>query len=353
MRRLMWFTIGFTAACAAGVYLAAGVWLAVACVAAAIPLCFMKSLKAKVAAVVFLGFAVGSVWLWGHDALYLQTAKRYDGETVSATVTVTDYSFDTDYGVAADGALELDGKRFSVRVYLAEAEPLSPGDELRGDLRLRLTTQDSLQGATYHQGDGIFLLAYVSDDAQVTHTDEVPAKYFAAQLRQKIFDLMDAVFPKDTLAFARALLLGDSSLLSYEEDTAFKLSGIRHVIAVSGLHVSILLALVYIVSGKRRIPTALIGIPVLFLFAAVAGFTPSVVRACIMQGLVILALLFNKEYDPPTALSFAVLTMLAVNPLTITSVNFQLSVGCLVGIFLFYRRRQKIILCIIINHGLR
>ena len=50
----------------------------------------------------------------------------------------------------------------------------------------------------------------------------------------------------------------------------------------------------------------------------------------------LLALLFKKEYDPPTALGFAVLAMLMVNPLTITSVGFQLSVICVVGIFWFY-----------------
>ncbi len=84
--------------------------------------------------------------------------------------------------------------------------------------------------------------------------------------------------------------------------------------------------------------TALLGIPLLVLFAAVAGFTPSITRACMMQGLMILALLFDREYDPPTALSFAVVVMLMVNPLTITSVSFQLSVGCLVGILLFAER---------------
>ena len=98
---------------------------------------------------------------------------------------------------------------------------------------------------------------------------------------------------------------------------------------------SILFSLVYTLAGKRRALTAIIGLPVLLLFAAVAGFTPSVVRACIMQALMIFALLLNQEYDPPTALSFAVLTMLACNPLAITSVSLQLSAGCMVGIFLF------------------
>jgi competence protein ComEC len=146
---------------------------------------------------------------------------------------------------------------------------------------------------------------------------------------------VESAFPADTAAFAKALLLGDSSGLNYELDTAFKLSGIRHIIAVSGLHVSILFSLMYILAGKRKVLTALLGIPVLFLFAAVAGFSPSIVRACVMQVLMIVAMLLDKEYDPPTALSFAVLLMLAVNPSAVTSVSLQLSVGCMMGIFMF------------------
>ena len=337
MRKLMWFTIGFTAACAAGIYCGIGIWLALIGAVVALPLVCLKSAPCKVAATVLLGLTVGSVWLFSYDRVYLQTAKLCDGQTIETTAIVSDYSFQTDYGVAVDGELILNGKTFNVRLYLEESVDLSPGDRISGKFRLRATTPDSLQGSTYHQGEGVFLLAYVTD-AKMESVSETPTEYLAAVIRRKITAILDRAFPEDTRGFARALLLGDSSLLSYKEDTAFKLSGIRHVIAVSGLHVSILFSLVCVFSGRRRVSTALIGIPVLFVFAAVAGFTPSVVRACIMQGLMILALLFKKEYDPPTALSFAVLVMLCVNPMTITSVSFQLSVGCLIGIFLFYQR---------------
>ena len=337
MRKLMWFTIGFTAACAAGIYCGIGIWLALIGAVVALPLVCLKSAPCKVAATVLLGLTVGSVWLFSYDRVYLQTAKLCDGQTIETTAIVSDYSFQTDYGVAVDGELILNGKTFNVRLYLEESVDLSPGDRISGKFRLRATTPDSLQGSTYHQGEGVFLLAYVTD-AKMESVSETPTEYLAAVIRRKITAIPDRAFPEDTRGFARALLLGDSSLLSYKEDTAFKLSGIRHVIAVSGLHVSILFSLVCVFSGRRRVSTALIGIPVLFVFAAVAGFTPSVVRACIMQGLMILALLFKKEYDPPTALSFAVLVMLCVNPMTITSVSFQLSVGCLIGIFLFYQR---------------
>ncbi len=143
------------------------------------------------------------------------------------------------------------------------------------------------------------------------------------------------------MAFSKALLLGDDSEIAYETDLSFQKSGIRHVIAVSGLHVSVLFSAVYFVAGKKSLLTMLLGYPVLLLFCAVAGFTPSVVRACIMQALVILAMTVKRECDQGTSLAFAVMVILGINPLAITSVSFQLSVGSMIGIFLFSKRIAK------------
>ena len=82
----------------------------------------------------------------------------------------------------------------------------------------------------------------------------------------------------------------------------------------------------------------LLGIPVLLFFGAMAGFTASVTRAVIMQILFLLALGLNREYDPPTALSFAGLVMLLQCPLNIAGIGFQLSFASVAGIFLFYEK---------------
>lgn len=338
MRKLMWLTIGFAAACAVGVYITAGNWLLLMgafCLAAAVPLFLLKRNYAKIAAVALLGCVVGFLWLFGYHQLYLNTAKDYDGKTITTTIEISDYSYETSYGFATDGKISLKGKTYHIRTYTAGEDTLSPGDQVSGKVRLRMTVEGSLQSATHHQSDGIFLLGYADEDAEIRKASSVPGKFFAAKLRQDILSCLDALFPEDTLAFAKALLLGEHNDLSYEQDAAFKTSGIRHVIAVSGLHVSILFSLIYTITGRRRYSTVLIGIPMLILFAAVAGFTPSVVRACVMQGLMIIALMVNREYDPPTALSAAVLLMLLCNPISITSVSLQLSVGCMIGIFAF------------------
>ena len=342
MRKLMWFTIGFGAACVFCAYS----WT---CEGLVLPALFFVTLAVvsvlgskrtealKITGAVCLGIGLGLSWFQAYFDFYLSDASRLDGELADTTIHCTDYSYQTDYGTAVEGFVYLNGKPCRGKFYINSDVPMEPGDILTGCFKFRVTTDDSEKGATYHQGKAIFLLGYQKEDAQLLKVDERPMWAFPALLRHRLIEIIDTHFPADTAGFAKALLLGDRTDISYELNTAFKVSGIMHIIAVSGLHVTILFTLINMLCLKRRWFVALIGIPSLLLFAAVAGFTPSVVRACIMQCLMIGAILFNKEYDGPTELSFAALVMMIGNPLVITSVSFQLSVGCMIGIFLFQK----------------
>lgn len=337
MRKLMLFTIGFSAACAVGAYVVSGIWLlflALGCTVGLGAMIWIDSLTVNRCKCILLGCLVGLLWFFGFDALYLQPVRGLDEEVVPLTIQLTGYSRPTDYGITADGKTEIDGKIYSVQVYVNSGHSMQPGDCISGDFRIRYTGGGA-ENPTYHKGKGVFLLCYPKKGNTITRLPQVAIEYTAAQLRVKILSLLDTLFPQDTAPFARALLLGDTSGLEYQTRSALKTSGVYHVVAVSGMHVSILFALVYLICLRRRFLTALVGLPVLILFAAVAGFSASIVRACIMQSLMIIALLLDKDYDPPTALAAAVLAILAFNPLGITDIGFQLSVGCMVGIFLF------------------
>lgn len=345
MRRLLWFAVGFCAACAAGAYFLSALHaLLGGCIfLLAVPMLMLFRKRGKhwkTRALVCFGCAMGLFWYALYGWAYLGPARRVDGVAAEVTIEVSDYSYETTYGVGADGWVILEGRPYRVRAYCNSVDVLAPGDILQGTFRFRLTASGGREAPTYHQGKGIFLIAYPVGQTMCTFTESAPWRYAAADLRQKILSRIAVLFPQDTSAFTRALLLGDETEIDYETNTAFKVSGIRHIIAVSGLHVSILFSLICLVTARRRVLTAAVGLPVLFLFAAVVGFTPSVTRACIMMGLMLLALLLNREYDPPTALAFAVLAMLVANPLAVTAVGLQLSVVSVAGIFLFSGRIQ-------------
>lgn len=335
MRKLMWFTIGFAIACALSAYCFLDSWMVplIALSALLTVACGWKQWKKD--AFVFLGLALGLAWFLLYRNYYLLPAMANDGVTVETELVATDYSYETTYGQAVDGQIKLSGKTYQIRAYINEAEPIEPGDVIRGSFRLRYTAPGGREEVTYHSGKGILLLGYERGGVELIRAAAGEVDLYASELAYEIKAILRRVFPEDVFPFTQALLLGDNSELSYETDTAFKISGIRHIIAVSGLHVTILYSIISAITFRKRFLTALLGLPTLFVFAAVAGFTPSVTRACIMVALMILAQLCNREYDSPTALAFASLAMLAVNPLVITGVGFQLTVGCVAGILLF------------------
>ena len=343
MRKLMWFTIGFGIACG----LCAWLWeigdlLLIAGGMAAISVGLLAFLRRvgwiRSAAVLLLGIALGFGWFEVWNRTLLEDAAALDGQTAEIIARCDDYGYPTGYSTAVDATVYLEEGTCRARLYFSGDAELEPGDYIKGEFLFRLTTPGGMEDATHHQGKGIFLLGYQTGDAQLVAPEKLPWQLYPAVLRQEISALLDELMPSDTAGFAKALLIGNREGIDYETNTAFKVAGIMHIIAVSGLHVSILFGLIYTLGLRRRWPVALLGIPALVLFAAVAGFTPSVVRACMMQILMILAMIFDREYDGPTELAFSALMMLLCNPLVITSVSFQLSVGCIAGIFLFHRR---------------
>lgn len=340
MRKLLWFVIGFAAGIALCYWLTGNLWYFILAGLGIAGFIILKLLDSpavfrNILLTVCIGCAVGIAWLELYGMVWLKPAMAYHGQSLETSVVVTDYSRESSNGISADGLILINQRRYKVRLYLNDTEALKPGDRLDGQFEMRYTGNTGVQSGSRYQAEGIHFLAYANNSPYVYRTAHGSQKYVVANLRNRLYTLISDLFPEDTQGFARALLLGDSSDLSDALDNAFRNSGIRHIIAVSGLHVSILFAGIYQMVGKRRWMTAIFGLPALFFFAALAGFTPSVVRACVMQALMIFSILLRKEYDPPTALAFAALVILGVNPAAINSVSFQLSVASVAGIFLF------------------
>lgn len=337
MRKLMWLTLGFGwmqmvlayALGRAGFWVLLGSALGLVLLIPAV-LYGRQGLRRVLAAL--LGAMLGFGWFAFYRASVLEPALEADDTVRTCAITARDFSLAGEYGMMVEGVVELSGKRWPVRAYLDGDTPVEPGEVLCGTFRLKTTLPGEDRPGTYHAGRGIFLLAYQQEALTHQYTGpswrEVPAR-LSSRIRQGLEESIAA----DAAPFAQALLLGQTRDLDYATDTALKVSGIRHVAAVSGLHVSILFAVISRLCFRRRFWMAALGLPTLALFAAMAGFTPSVVRACVMSGLMLLSMLAEREYDGPTALSAAVLIMLVYNPMVITGVSFQLSVASVAGIF--------------------
>ena len=142
---------------------------------------------------------------------------------------MTDYSYETNYGGAVACDVVLNGKTYHAKAYLKDTLALTPGMEIAGDFRFRVTTPDGQQTATYHQGRGTFLLLYQKGEIEVSQGTQ-SWKDAVAVLRRNLKNLLETAFAEDVSPFAKALLLGDTRSLGYAVDTDFKGSGSRQVV---------------------------------------------------------------------------------------------------------------------------
>ena len=333
MRKLLWFTLGFGAVCGFCAYGRETVFLVLPMAVLLAAFCSGNT-RTFQAILAVLGMICGFFWFSRFETRTLQPVYALDNVTREAEIRCKGYPEETDYGYRMEGTIQIGKKSYTVMCYLDETYDLEPGNLLSGPFRFRVTAPGGLKESTYYQGEGIFLLAYQKDELTITEGKSTWRDY-PASMRQNMLRILQQALPEEVSSFAKALLLGDTSDLDYATKTDFTVSGIRHIVVVSGLHVSILFALSGLLSFHRRFLSVVVGFPVLLFFAAITGFTPSVSRACIMSGLMLAASLLNREYDGATSLSLAGLILLLVNPLVIASVSYQLSFASVAGIFLF------------------
>ena len=343
MRKLTWIATGIAIGCLIGAYAFSDVRLVIFG-ALLLPFAFLlylhvrKHKAGRIVSLLILSTIVGLIWYYIFGNVILANPRNADGKELTVAAVASDYSYQTDYGVAVEAKVGIEGNNYDAILYMYEDLYIEPGDRLIGFFRFNFTGQEGKSPSTYLSSTGIHLVGFSSESVQVEAMHDTSIATFAPRVRRSILQKIEDIFPEDASAFARALILGDRSGMSYELTTSLTVSGIVHLVAVSGLHVSVLFSLLFSLFGSRRLLTPIVGTIFLVFIAAVTGFTPSIVRACLMNELILLAMFFNREPDSPTALAFAVAVMLLGNPLCVTSAGFQLSVASVLGIQLFAER---------------
>ena len=268
-----------------------------------------------------------------YDRFKLAPAAAICGREDKVEFTVTGYPESAAYGVRCEAAAE----GVKALLYLPEETggTLAPGDKVTAAGKLRLVTDD--QNGTYYRAGGTLIKAFPRGEVRIEKAERLAFKYYPAYAAKKLADSIDRSFHGDTAGFMRALLLGDKSGLGDGVYDTLKSSGLAHMVAVSGLHISFLIGAITKMRLRRR-GTAAVCIPALVFFAFMTGCTPSVVRAVIMSVMLLIAPLLGRESDSATALGFALLVTLLQNPYAIQSVSLQLSYASVACIFLFSER---------------
>lgn len=159
--------------------------------------------------------------------------------------------------------------------------------------------------------------------------------------------LEEAGLDREPAMMMKALLLGDRSGLDPELRTAYQRAGVVHLLAISGLHVGMVMALVHLLlrpfPGRvGRLFRLLVSLLALWGYAGLAGMGAPVVRAAVMFSLWALATYLRREGQSMHFLGVAALLMLGVlNPYWLFQAGFQLSFAAVWGILAFYPALRK------------
>lgn len=155
--------------------------------------------------------------------------------------------------------------------------------------------------------------------------------------------IIDSGAGSDASAFLTAVIVGDDSYLQPDTDEAFRTSGLAHLLALSGLHIGIIIMFITVcLSWMRpsrygyRIFYILI-IAASFAYAAFAGMTPSVVRAACMVAVLCVSAIFQRRANVYNSLCVAIFLWLVINPLWLFAPGFQMSVCAVLGITIALR----------------
>ena len=200
----------------------------------------------------------------------------------------------------------------------------------------------------YLARQGIHALMYRADAELLEEGQGSAALALVYRLRGALGRSLESSLPEPQASLAQALLLGVREGIPPDVTQSFRDTGTSHLLAISGLHVAVVLglsmAMAAALMGRRRNLYLLPPLGVIWLYAMLSGFAPSVERAAIMASVYLLAVALGRQRSAITAVAFAAALMVALDPNVLYDVSFQLSFVAIAGIIMMWRPIQTAML---------
>ena len=302
-----------------------------ACLAACLFLRGKEGKRLRIAAA--LAFAVAAFSFGALRVGITQTAgsgfAAFDGKSDVVTVKVSSvgnysYSCVIDGSITASDISVPNGTKVRLRIYNYEGDPVLPGDLVRAT-------------AEYSGPAGRDLLAEgIKKEAKGGIIAVVRGSGLMYSLRGGILRECGEFFTdRASRAAAKAVTVGDRSELGAHIYSVYSNAGISHLLAISGLHISLVSsALFYLLLafGANKRVCGVAGALFSLFYAALVGFTPGALRAALMTFALMSARIFNYRADSITSMFLALFALALYNPYTLFSTGTQLSFLCCLGV---------------------
>lgn len=155
------------------------------------------------------------------------------------------------------------------------------------------------------------------------------------RLNLKFQSVYNSILDEKQSGILSAMILGDTNSLDEEVNELYKQNGISHIIAISGLHVSLLGLTLFNLLRRLRIPmlpSTIASVFLLYAYGILTGFSVSTNRSIVMLVIYMISLLVGRTYDLLSGTALSAILILLQNPMEIFNAGFLLSFGAIVAV---------------------
>ena len=199
---------------------------------------------------------------------------------------------------------------------------------------------DNFDYKTYLERQGIYSVIYYPEVEILGRGGGIKPLQWIYSLRERLSASLARALPEPQASLAQGILLGLRTNIPDSLNDAFSRTGTAHILAISGLNISIVIAIFLslgtLLFGRRRSIYIWLALVATWLYTLLAGMNPPVVRAAIMGSLFLVAVYLGRQGSAIIALALAAAVMVGIQPQLLWSVSFQLSFLSMAGLVLFY-----------------
>ena len=271
--------------------------------------------------------------------------EQYVGTGGNICATVEKINYLSDYSsYAVIGVYNIDGKDVDTKMKLecSYLFPYDVGDRFYAEVDFS-ALEDNING--YHEklvgiskGQSLVALSHSADSLEFLGEKETDIFDIAFLLNQRLDGILEDMIGKKSSGISRAILLANTEGLSLKAERDMRCIGITHLLALSGMHLTVLIGntdRLFILLRLPKKPRLFVLLLLTCAYVILTGMQLSMVRSAIMLFMAYLAFWLGRERDMLTSLFFAVALICLVNPGALFDVGLELSFLSMLGITVF------------------
>jgi competence protein ComEC len=193
---------------------------------------------------------------------------------------------------------------------------------------------------SYLARQGVHSVVYYPEVELLDRGQGAKPLHWIYSLREQLSVALGRALPEPQGSLAQAIFLGLRGNIPDSLYEVFSRTGTAHLLAISGLHMSIVLgiflSLGVLIFGRHRSIYIWLPFALMWLYAMLAGMHPPVIRAAIMGSLFLVAEYLGRQRSAIIALAFAAAVMVGIQPHLLWSISFQLSFLAMAGLVVFF-----------------